>query len=514
VSDDVVREFRKIFAKPGADVLGIGIDLLLESLPPEEAQHVRLAAIPHMFTPALLQVMEQSLSTNAASSAYEQLSSLAIVTPAPGGRSLHDRARKYLFRQWLRPAAAAEFSDINKRLRVYYAAIDMESARDTQASHRNHRIFHALGADLTEGMIEFESAFREERRRGALSACRTLLNLAHEYDAVLGPGHAAILAYHEGRLAAALLEWDAAETHFNKVLVSQSTGEHLKAKARMQLGLVHRERHELDEAIVELAAVVEEAELNPELKELRPAVLRELGSTWRDTRDYEKAEKLIRASIDLATESKRPYELAASWNSLGTLHARRGDNAAAIEAYKRALHPLEEMRDRLRQAQVLNNLGQVYSDAGSTDEAERIFEDSLRIRLEAGDTRGRGLTTESLARHYDRQGDFERADKLYDEAILLLEDVHDFQAAGLAASNFGKMYRRRGLNKLALARFQRAIDIFGRGNYRQRVDEVQAEIAGMGRSESIPWWAWLSIGLALLLVLIVLVLILIVVVMR
>jgi tetratricopeptide (TPR) repeat protein len=499
VSDDLVSEFTALFARPNADVLAIGIDFLLQSLPPPLAQHVRLAAIPHMFTVELLQVMEPDLSTDEAVAAYDQLSTLAIVIPAPGGRALHDNARKYLFGQWLRPEVRALFSSINKRLCAYYAAKDKESAVEALGSHRDHRVFHALGADLAAGMQEFEFEFREERRRGGLSACGALLSLAHEYDPIFQPPQAAILSYHEGRLAAALLDWKAAEDHLVKVLVNQSADNYLRAKARMQLGLVHRERHRFQDAIRELGAVVDEALLNPSLQDVRVGALRELGSTWRDVKRYDKAEALIRTSIELATKRQRFYDVAAGWNSLGTLHATRGDNASAISAYKWALAPLEALGDRVRQAQVLNNLGQVSSDEGSTKEAERMFDESLRVRLEAGDTRGRGLTIESLARHFDRLGDFGRAGDLYQEAIQLLEEVHDFQAAGLAASNLAKMYRRRKLNDLAGAAFGRAVDIFNRGGYVTRADEMRVEMAGIGQHKSIPWWAWLSIGLGVLL---------------
>src|SRR5262245_15824332 len=92
----------------------------------ETAEHLRLGAIPHEFSPAVLRSLDPELSEARARSRFEEFSQLSCVISVPDGLALHDATRAELFGQWLTPDRRATFQQASARLVTFYR--DLEAA--------------------------------------------------------------------------------------------------------------------------------------------------------------------------------------------------------------------------------------------------------------------------------------------------------------------------------------------------------------------------------------------------
>src|SRR5207249_10629346 len=104
------------------------------------------------------------------------------------------------------------------------------------------RMFYVIGASRAEGLTECERLCRQRREEMRLGQCETLIKLVHEYDRVLNPFEKAILAYHEGKLAADRRQWSTAEELYNRVLATEGVSTQLQVKTLCRLGMNNDEQ--------------------------------------------------------------------------------------------------------------------------------------------------------------------------------------------------------------------------------------------------------------------------------
>src|SRR5439155_22459374 len=108
-----------------------------------------------------------------------------------------------------------------------------------QSSRRNgNECFTSLVRRVPKGWPNsngFVGRRREEMRFGQ---CETLIRLVHEYDSVLSPLEKAIVAYHEGKLAADRRQWSTAEELYNRVLSTPELSAQMRVKTLCRLGIV------------------------------------------------------------------------------------------------------------------------------------------------------------------------------------------------------------------------------------------------------------------------------------
>lgn len=490
--DKVIAEFQRLMAElpeKGQDTTG----LLLRLMDPERAHVLEVCAIPHSFNEEVMVAMLPELDPARARSLCEQFTKLSLVLTDPDGFSLHDRARKEIFRSWLFPERRGEFSAISLRL-VDYFQFRAGGAKEQALEHAKRlRMFHLIGADPEAGFAEFQSLCRRARSQFRLSECATLLRLVHEYDAVLTPEQALWLSYHEGKLHSDLHQWEDAERLFKSVLDDEAAPAELRVKALVRLGYLYVQRREWEQAIDIYQKALPLAEAHPAARGNLCRILHDLGAAYRETGRLEESEKLLRQGLEFSGAREDRVGMSMCHNSLGMLQLKRGDVPAAIDAFNVSLGLLSQEGEVYRSAQVLNNLGLAYGKSGEWQASEESYLKSLEIKRQAGDTLGQAFALNNLARTQVNRNQVEAAIASLSEAISLFDQMHDNFELGVARHNRGKLYRRLKNRECCEEDLLEGIRLFRLCDKSDEADSVQEDLDSLTKKTRLPWWAWVGI---------------------
>jgi tetratricopeptide (TPR) repeat protein len=496
--DDLIGEFRQFLARGGASGAAASIEALLQIMPEDAANQLRLCAIPHEFNAAILRVLAPQLDDVRAQTRYEEFAQLSCVIQAPDGLSLHESTRRELFAQWLKPARAVTFQAVSARLIAYFDGQVVSDTAATREAVAHKRMFHGLGADQKRGFEEFEMLCRRARHEARLTACATLIRLVHEYDPVLAPERGAWLTYHEGKLALDLQEWSHARTLLTSAMVDPAAPTSLVVRARVRLGYLSGEEGDLLGAIQHYeSALATVTQAKPEGTKSYD-VLRSLGEAYRDRQEYDRAEALLTQSLTQAQEIGDAAAVADAHNSWGTLHWKRREISEATAAYETSLRVLLNLGRRFQAAQVYNNLGMVYAEQRDWDKAEGSYLKSLAIKREAGDSLGQARTLVNLVQVHRARNDVERAIDACQNAAGLFQSLRHTVGLARAKRMLGRLHLAREDYGQARDVLREAAELFEHCGLVKDAEATREESAGVGRNVTIPWWAWVLIGVAVL----------------
>jgi tetratricopeptide (TPR) repeat protein len=344
-------------------------------------------------------------------------------------------------------------------------------------------VFHLIGADECQGIAEFERTARQLRYRLHWAMLERLLELVHEYAAVLSSTSRPAVQYHRGKLAADLRQWETAKTQFEKVIACETAGADRRLHSRIRLGMAEASRRDWDAAIAMFEKALGELERSSSSASgsanLLALTLLDLGSAWREKHNYSKAVDLVERGLRCAESSSDAYVQANAYNSRGRLHADLDEREQAISDYRRSLELLEQAGDNLRAADVLNNLGVEYLKSAQWEESRDFFERSLRIKRESEDAAGEATVLNNLARLERRAQAQPRAIALLGRAAQLFQEVHDFFSAGVAMRNLARCHR--AINEIGMftEKLQDAQKLFEQVGAGQEIANIDAELKGL-----------------------------------
>ncbi len=489
--DELLEEFQHLIDRlPGGTLAG-GIELLLQQLEPDRAEQLKLCGIPHQFDPFILQALVPGLDSLQAEARCVEFSRLSIIIAHPEGLAIHDEARHHVFNDWLRAQHAPGFVVASARLVEYFDRMALEASGEALENIERRRMFHLVGAEQARGFVEFEQLFRQMRYQFRLNECESLINLMHEYDAILLPTYRVRLAYHEGKLAADRCQWARAEQLFKHVLSHGSLEPELRVKAYNRLGIVYAEQRNWQGAVDFSQKALQLAGPLADAGDLICRILHDLGSAYRDSGDLTQARKFLQDSLKLAEGRQDLSALALGYNSLGTLYRKLGDGPQAIAAYDKSLEYLNRCQERFRPAQVYNNLGIAYADLRDWQKSEQYFQQSLDIKRQAGDTLGQAMTLNNLAQVYQNLQLPQRAIDIAQQAMKLFSEMRDLHNVALVQRYLGKLYRSMGRPDMARQSFTAASQLF------TSLQEHNEAAATCQESEALTakngWSRWASI---------------------
>jgi tetratricopeptide (TPR) repeat protein len=495
--DDLLLQFQQMLDQTSEKGLAGSIDSLILQMEPDQSELIKLCAIPHQFDLSTFRTLAPHLDGEQSKIKYEEISDLSIILSHQDELAMHDEARLHLFNNWLDPKNTVEFTAVNTRLVKYYEKRVTEAIGVTLQNIENNRMFHLLGVNQVDGFLEFERLFRQMRHQFRLNECKTLTNLVHEYDDVLTPEHAASLTYHEGKLAADMRKLDQAEQLLNSILTNGELPSKLRIKIYNRLGIINENQRNWHAALGMYHKALELAKALEQPGNLVYRILHNLGTTYRDSGQLRKSNKLLSESIKLAEKNNDFAVQAYAYNSIGTLHRKLGNASEAIEVYEKSLKALQKGNDIFRQAQVYNNLGMIYADTGEWETSKEYFEQSLEIKQQAGDTLGQAMTLNNLARVYHNLNIKQQAIEVSNQAIKMFGLMKDHYNVALVKRNRGKLYRSLEQSDLSKKFYIEAIELFKGCDELSEVETTQKELEYLTtKKKELPWWCWGVIILA------------------
>jgi tetratricopeptide (TPR) repeat protein len=506
--DKRLEEFQRLLNELSAKGPGATVDLLLQQMDADQARCLRLCAIPHEFDVSILRALAPDLSEEQAITYCDAFSKLSLVAKRDESLAMHEESRRYLFDQWLEAERQAEFTSASERLAEYFDAdtarlqteTGTEKSDAVERSMRN-RMFHLIGASRAEGLAEFERQCRQRRKEMRLGQCETLIKLVREYERVLNPLEKAIVAYHEGKLAADRREWTAAEEFYNRVLATSDMPARLQVKTLCRLGMVNDEQRRWSAAIDFFQEGLERADDRPDCFPQIINLHLNLGSTYRDSGQLPEAEDHLQKGITLAKNAHDLSSLVGGYNTLATLYLKLNDTSKAVGTYQLSLKHLEELGDKFRPAQVYNNLGNAYANQRDWEKAGEFFRQSLEIKRQAGDNAGQALTLTNLVRVYRAQQKIPDAIAALEQAAVLFAEVRDDYNAARVKRELARVHRAVKNADLASRAFDEAAALFDRCREPQEAGATRQE--SRQKKRGLPWWVIVAIVLFVLFVVLV-----------
>lgn len=502
---DIIKEFEKLLNKISDQGLGGNVDLLLNEMDNESAEHLRLCAIPHQFDDKILSVLLPKLDKEQIKIVFQELEELSVVLVFESEAVLHEEVREYLFRKWFSSEYVSQFQTVSGNLAEYFKKKAKEFSGLKKENYENSYMFHLLGKNQADGFEVFQELINKMWKQYRLNECETLIHLVKEYQPILEEEYRLWLIYYDARLTAESSDLDRAQTLLETILNYENPPLELLMKARHRAGIIFSDQRKWNQATETLLDALQIASYYEQYHDYRDEIMHDIGTVYLKNRDYKNAQKYLKQGLKIATQQNDLASMASAYNSLGNLYRKLTKPHKAIEMYEKSLQILDQHNDKFRPAQVYNNLGMVYSGLRDWKKSEDLLKKSLEIKKQAGDLRGQAMTLTNLVRVYRSLKLTERAISTSNQAIELFSVIKDQYNVAQCKRNLGKLHRNLQNNELAGRYFNEAILTFRNIHEIQNAENTQVELAALNKkNRRTPWWVWGVIILFIFLLILIL----------
>ncbi|CAF1494624.1 unnamed protein product [Adineta ricciae] len=168
--------------------------------------------------------------------------------------------------------------------------------------------------------------------------------------------------------------------------------------------------------------------------------------------------------LEKSVPANRP-NIAASYNSIGSVYVCMGDYRKALEYYEKTLSIQQQSlpANHPHLATSHNNIGSVYDSMGDYRKALQCYEKALSIRQQSLPAIHPLLATSynNIGSVYDSMGDYRKALQCYEKALSIRQQSLPANHSDLATSygNIGSAYNNMGDYRKALEYHEKALSI-------------------------------------------------------
>jgi class 3 adenylate cyclase/tetratricopeptide (TPR) repeat protein len=175
--------------------------------------------------------------------------------------------------------------------------------------------------------------------------------------------------------------------------------------------------------------------------------------------DLEKAQELLRRSLEAAEEIDEPWAIARTLLFAGWVPWTRDRYAEAETVWRRALALAEAHDDRWARVRALTSLSINGADMGNYDEATRLIDEARALADEMGDQFSVAVTTVQRGRLHHEQGLFEESIPCFDRGVSIFTELGARWELGDALAARGIAERELGRLDEAEADLRQAVHI-------------------------------------------------------
>jgi CHAT domain-containing protein/Tfp pilus assembly protein PilF len=213
-------------------------------------------------------------------------------------------------------------------------------------------------------------------------------------------------------------------------------------------------------------------------------VLLDIGITWRQEGDLDRAADYYRQAYEVPKASKEATALAL--NGLALIDRSRGRMEQAIDSYKRALAIFEEAKNQEAIAGTNNNIGNVYRAQGNGPLASAYFRRALAIAEQIGNPRLVSYCLNNLGSIASEERHFDEALDLFRRSLAIKESRGDRSGVSGALMNIGDVYRLQHDYQHAFSYFQRSLTIANELGERNRMAQCECDLGVMALHDHSP----------------------------
>jgi transcriptional regulator with GAF, ATPase, and Fis domain/tetratricopeptide (TPR) repeat protein len=133
--------------------------------------------------------------------------------------------------------------------------------------------------------------------------------------------------------------------------------------------------------------------------------------------EYDLSSADLESGLDILLGDERGREIAYTYNRLGGIAFRKGENERAFDLYRTALSAARLTKDRELQGTVLNNLGLTCKNLGRWSESRKSFEEALEIAEEIGQHLQKAMRLNNLGIIYSKMGMLKKAHRCWTQSM-------------------------------------------------------------------------------------------------
>ncbi len=200
-------------------------------------------------------------------------------------------------------------------------------------------------------------------------------------------------------------------------------------------------------------------------------VLGGMGAAAVQRGDYERADRLLRRSVDARRELGDERMLGNSLYDLGLNSFRRGEHARAWEFLSESRAIRERTGQLAQLGSTLDVLGRVKHAEGEMDSAQALFERALSATVEGGDSLRTRVVLMDHARLEQDRLRFRKAESLLDRAGASMREEDPLRPPW--GSQLGELLARAGRYSEAIEVLERAVQGF------EELGEVHSRAAAL-----------------------------------
>ncbi len=278
---------------------------------------------------------------------------------------------------------------------------------------------------------------RLEELRASLDEARTAGNLGTEGELLNSLGLALKNAGRFDEAELAFLESLEVVDRFLDAL------HRVRAQVSSNLGLLARDRGELDEAVRFYSQAQREYETIEDLAGAA-GMLVEVGIVHKDASRLSEAQACLQQGLAGLSEEDQPTRFAAALVGLGLVHERRHEYHQARAYYDRALPVYQQTGDAANEAVVLFNLGMLCDLQKQFPEAMEHFERSLKVSEQQQDRMGIVHARSAIASVLMAGGESEAARPMLEQACREAREMGYRRAELDAAHDLALLDRDEG----------------------------------------------------------------------
>ncbi|MBX2802902.1 MAG: tetratricopeptide repeat protein [Myxococcales bacterium] len=262
----------------------------------------------------------------------------------------------------------------------------------------------------------------------------------------------ALVARSDVRAARALLLLGSAAPGQHLALLDEAVGRLDRPLVRRARGRAHRLRGQHEAAAADFDAGLA-ATPDPVM---RAQLQRELGVLHHQRGELEEAANHYAQALQAAEHAGDVRASAVAIGNLGAVDHDLGRYERAEERYASALAGLRRVSDRRAEATVLANQAVLRQEEGQLEAAEAAYRTVLSLHEAAGDVRMRAITEGNLGLLLHELGNPEQARQLHSQAWAHLQDIPDSKSRGLCLARLGAAAAAMGDTEAARRHFQEA----------------------------------------------------------
>jgi len=174
---------------------------------------------------------------------------------------------------------------------------------------------------------------------------------------------------------------------------------------------------------------------------------------------YESTGAYDKARVELAKVLALDPKHVDALLAAGRVEIKSNNPKGSLDYLNRGLILAVELDNPDGKATILNALGAAYEQLEKPDEAMRNYEESLAIKRSLGQKPGIALTLGNIARVQASLGKPEEAYKSYQGAVTLQREIGDKKGLGVTLNNLGELYRERSRYDEALKAYKESLQI-------------------------------------------------------